>query len=283
MLIQAYSPPARIFLPAPKNFSVKRKVRRSRAPEPWAVGPFSRMEGPGTAPGRGLRAWYPDSVPAGGCGRAKGEQASQGAPTAFLEAVVAVLPAGLRSVQVRSLWALRPFHLRGSRRESRIDLPVEAAMWSIETGGVEPAKPVTAKLRYGPGVPQGRNPTRLGVYLYCPLSGKWTWVGGVVDPNTDTITLQHLCGAGQHRQLNRPGPGTVGQGRCGHAVGDGPGDRAARGQLRSERCAHPHPTGGALGQGRGDERPGQIEPLLRRGGHPPSGPRPPWRRWWRTP
>lgn len=85
-------------------------------------------------------------------------------------------------------------------------------MWSIETGGVEPAKPVTAKLRYGPGVPQGRNPTRLGVYLCCPLSGKWTWVGGVVDPNTDTITLQHLCGAGQHRQLNRPGPGTVGQG-----------------------------------------------------------------------
>ncbi|MDA8066470.1 MAG: S-layer homology domain-containing protein [Thermaerobacter sp.] len=69
-----------------------------------------------------------------------------------------------------------------------------AAAWSIDAGGVEPKAPVTASFKYDPAVLEGRNPARLGVYVYHPQTGRWTWVGGVVNPTTDTITvtLTHL-------------------------------------------------------------------------------------------
>ncbi len=64
-----------------------------------------------------------------------------------------------------------------------------AAVWSVDTGGVEPAKPVTASFKYDPNALQGRNPARLGVYHYDPQTSQWTWVGGVANPATDTITV----------------------------------------------------------------------------------------------
>ncbi|MDA8146620.1 MAG: S-layer homology domain-containing protein [Thermaerobacter sp.] len=44
---------------------------------------------------------------------------------------------------------------------------------------------------------QGRNPARLGVYVHRPQTGRWTWVGGVVNPTTDrlgvTLTRPGTC------------------------------------------------------------------------------------------
>ncbi len=69
-----------------------------------------------------------------------------------------------------------------------------AAVWSFDTGGVEPVKPVSATFAFNPSLLGGLSPSRLGVYTYDPTSQEWTWVGGTVDAATDTITvtLPHL-------------------------------------------------------------------------------------------
>ena len=69
-----------------------------------------------------------------------------------------------------------------------------AAVWSFDTGGVEPSKPVTLTFTYDPSTLGSLDPDRLGVYLYSPTTDTWTWVGGTVDPSTDTlsVTVSHL-------------------------------------------------------------------------------------------
>ena len=64
-----------------------------------------------------------------------------------------------------------------------------AAVWSFDTGGVEPAKPLTLTIAYDPSSLGSLSPDRLGVYLYNATTGTWTWVGGAVDPSTDTISV----------------------------------------------------------------------------------------------
>lgn len=69
-----------------------------------------------------------------------------------------------------------------------------AAVWSFDTGGVEPTKPVTLTFAYDPATLGSLSPDRLGVYLYDATNGTWSWVGGTVDTTTDTIsvTVSHL-------------------------------------------------------------------------------------------
>ncbi len=69
-----------------------------------------------------------------------------------------------------------------------------AAVWSFDTGGLEPARPVTATFAFNPSLLGGLSPARLGVYTYDPSTQEWTWVGGTVDTANDTITvsLPHL-------------------------------------------------------------------------------------------
>ena len=69
-----------------------------------------------------------------------------------------------------------------------------AAVWSFDTGGVEPTKAVSATFAFNPSLLGGLSPSRLGVYTYDPTTQEWTWVGGTVDTATDTITvtLPHL-------------------------------------------------------------------------------------------
>lgn len=65
-----------------------------------------------------------------------------------------------------------------------------AAVWSIDTGGVEPTKAVLATFKYSPAVLGSMNPHRVGVYLYSSADKSWTWVGGVINSSAQTISAQ---------------------------------------------------------------------------------------------
>jgi hypothetical protein len=69
-----------------------------------------------------------------------------------------------------------------------------AVVWSFDTGGVEPSKPLTLTFTYDPSTLNGSEPQKLGVYLYNETTRKWQWVGGTVNTtnHTITVTVDHL-------------------------------------------------------------------------------------------
>lgn len=60
--------------------------------------------------------------------------------------------------------------------------------WSIQAVGAQPVQAVTVTLTYDPSVLGNLSPSRLGLYLYNPVSGSWTWVCGSVDTGSNTVT-----------------------------------------------------------------------------------------------
>lgn len=60
--------------------------------------------------------------------------------------------------------------------------------WSIQAFGAQPAQAVTVTLTYDPSVLGNLSSSQLGLYLYNPVSGTWTWVDGNVDTGSNTVT-----------------------------------------------------------------------------------------------
>ncbi len=95
------------------------------------------------------------------------------------------IPAGAFAATVQ----VRVYGLSGSQAPPLPGALTPAAVWSIDTGGVEPIKPVAATFAYDPKVLEGGNPARVGVYLYDPAGARWTWAGGMVNAAADTVTV----------------------------------------------------------------------------------------------